>query len=324
MSAFPNETVEFVIRITGGGNAAVDNVTIFDSLPAGLLYVSGSTTADGVQKGDGITSANIPIGTLSPGQIATVRFRATVSNESNFALGTTTLTNVATAQGSFVAPVSASAFVNVTRTQPIIIDNQTYQMAIQKYGRNITKGETAELSGVTASPNDTIEFIVRLRSQSSVRLNNVIVQDILPAGLSYIPNTTSLNGVIVNDGIISGLNIGSLDPNQEAIIRLSVRVNGPASFSPGNTSLINTVQARAENINVSAQLPVTVTVGQVSVIRQVSKVETGFETVFLSMMASGLLASGFAAYSRTYSARRKKILSFVEKNREKSENLSLL
>lgn len=321
MNASPNDTVEFAVRVTANGNSSVDNVRVSDSLPAGLNFVGGSTTVDGSQRGD-IVNGDLNLGTLSMGQTATIRFRTVAANENNFVFGTTTLINRAVANGDNVNTVSDVAYVNVSRVMAV----QNIQLNVSKFGRNITRGETGELSSITAYPNDTVEFIIHVRSFSASRLSNVILQDIFPAGVSYIPRTTSLNGIVIeNDSIASGLNIGYLDPNQEAIVRISAKMGPAGSFAAGVSSLINTIQARVDNITVSAQLPITV-INQIQLpVSQIAKkVETGYETLLMSALLSVMLSAGFAAYGRTYKARKKKILSMVEKERGDTQNVNFL
>lgn len=317
VSARANETVEFVIRVGNvGGNTDINNVRISDALPFGLAYINGSTRSDPTTvQPDGIISGGLQIGTIHAGQTLTYTFRANVTNENQFVFGTTTLANTATAQGNDVNSVSATAFVNVNRTAPIIVGADTYQVIVNKYGRNISRGENGELSSISASPQETVEFVVRIRSLSSVRVNNITVKDILPSNLNYVVRSTSLNGNIIGDGISSsGVNIGSLDPSQEAIIRLSVQVGPASAFAAGDTSLINTVEVRGDNVSATAQLPVLV---HNSVIQSVSKVKTGVETVVLAALLSAMLAAGFAAYTGKTPFQRKqnKILSAIEKNR---------
>jgi len=123
--------------------------------------------------------------------------------------------------------------------------SNNYNLNIQKFVRNTSTAETIEKTSTRGSSGNTIEFILHVRNLSSTTINNVNVFDPLPAGLSYNPNSTSLNGYIVGDGIINGgINIGSLAANQESIIRFFTTVNAGIN----NTVINNTAQARADNV----------------------------------------------------------------------------
>ena len=109
----PRQTLEFQIIVTSGGNTAVANVIVRDQLPANLLYVSGSTTVEGISTADGITTGGINIGSLSPGQSKTIKFRVNVEREVKFVRGQTTLTNYGYTSGDLVSEKSDTAQVIV-------------------------------------------------------------------------------------------------------------------------------------------------------------------------------------------------------------------
>ncbi len=323
VAANPNDTVEFAINITSSGTATVRNAIIRDSLPFGLSYLSGTTAIDGVTTSDGIISAGISLGDIVQGRTLTVRFRAQVLSESAFSVGTSILTNTATVTSDNTSPVSDTAFVSITKTNPIIISNETYDISVQKLGRNITRGEFAEQSSVYAAPSETIEFLVRIRSLSTVRIDNVKVKDIIPTGIAYLSSTTSVGGVLMADDIVSGagLNIGSLDPNQTVLVRFSGKVNPANSIPLGTTTVINTVQASSSQIPaVMAQLPVVIFNGSVA---GAVIVPTGpSESILLALAISGLITFLYVVYTRTDVFRRREIQSIVRKDKTGEEKIN--
>lgn len=286
--ANPSDTVEFVIRVMTG-NAVVSNVRVSDVLPSQLTYVSGSTTVNNVSYGDGLTTGGVGLGSYGPFQTITVRFRALVAGLGSFGVGTTQLTNTAYAWADSVSTVSDTATVSVIRSQA----DANLSLSVTKFGRNLTRGQAVEQTSVSVSNGNTVEFVIRVRSLSSVTLTNVIVTDLLPAGVEYLPRTASLNNVVVGDTLPSGLNIGSLAPGQEALIRFSGRINAVLAFPSGALTVFNTVQARADNApTVSAQLPIT--------LGSVAGISTGSgESVLLALVLSGLITTLYAAYTQT-------------------------
>lgn len=323
VSANPNDTAEFAINVTSSGTATVRNAMIRDSLPFGLSYLSGTTTIDGVTTSDGIVSAGISLGDIVPGRTLTVRFRAQVLSESAFNVGTSILTNTATVTSDNTSPVSDTAFISITKTNPIIISNETYDISVQKLGRNITRGEFAEQSSVYAAPSETIEFLVRVRSLSTVRIDNVKVKDIVPTGIAYLSSTTSIGGVLAADDIVSGtgLNIGSLDPNQTVLVRFSGKVNPANSIPLGTTTVTNTVQASSSQIPaVMAQLPVVIFNGSVA---GAVIVPTGpSESILLALAISGMITFLYVAYTRTDVFRRREIQSIIRKDKPGEDKIN--
>ncbi len=263
------------------------------------------------------------LGDLAPGRVLTIRFQAQVAPESAFSVGTTTLTNIATVTSNNTPSVSDTAFVNVTKANPIIIGGQTYNLSIQKLGRNITRGEFSEQSSVNAAPNETVEFLVRARSLSTTRIDNVMIKDVVPTGITYLSGATSVNGVIVADDIVSGagLNIGSLDPDQTVLIRFSGRGNPASTLPLDNTTVINTVQASNSQIPaVIAQLPVMIFNGSVA---GAIVVPTGpSESILLALAISGLITFLYVAYTRTDIFRRREIQSIIRRDKPREDKIN--
>ncbi|MBX4211436.1 MAG: DUF11 domain-containing protein [Candidatus Yanofskybacteria bacterium] len=186
---------------------------------------------------------------------------------------------------------------------------------IVKMGRNLTKN-IGERSALLVSPGDTVEFVLRVRNTVNVTLTNVIVEDIMPAALTYINGTTTVNGVVTANGITTGgINIGSLAPNQESTVRFSVNVR---SF-PVGTVLENVATARADNAPlVSSRM--TLNRGQVA---GASTVQTGPGSTFLISLVLSLLVTGtYMRYTKTEIFRRRSALAFVRRSHHDRERLN--
>ncbi|PIR41912.1 MAG: hypothetical protein COV30_01165 [Candidatus Yanofskybacteria bacterium CG10_big_fil_rev_8_21_14_0_10_37_15] len=279
INARPGDLLEFVIRVNSFGNTSVNNVRVFDNLPSQLQYLGGSTTIDGSFAGDSFTSGSgISLGSMF-NQNKTIRFRTLVRNESFFGIGTTQVTNSTFATADNVGSVNDRAFVSVTRGQV----QGAITLQIQKSGKNISKGEITERLSMNATPNDTIEFTVRVKNISGITANNVFVTDTLPTGMSYINNSSSLNGIVTANGITgTGLNIGSLASNQEAVIKFSAIVNTGTIITAGTTvTLTNISQARAENYSQIISNPVVITLGGLGIVAGALDIKTGASGTFL-------------------------------------------
>ncbi len=289
VNANNNDTVEFIIRVSTSSNQTATNVRISDSLPYGLNYVSGSTTVDNSYWNDGITNGGIDLGSFYPNRFVTIRFRATV-NQSYTNNSTTTLTNNATVTADNASTASDSASVVITS---LVVQNQS--LSVQKFGKNVSRGETANTTSINASSNETIEFDIIVTTLTSGTATNVIVTDLLPAGLTYVSNSTSLNGNIIANGITgSGINIGSLSSNQQALIKLFATVDTiPAGQSK---TMINSSQVRSDNISTANSNQVNVNVNQ-GVVLGALNVKTGASSaLYISLLAGLLSTAGFYWY----------------------------
>ncbi|MEK7583147.1 MAG: hypothetical protein AAB483_01940 [Patescibacteria group bacterium] len=217
------------------------------------------------------------------------------------------------AAGTYAISVSDNAHGYATCTV-YVNSTPSYGLTIHKTGRNVSKGEINEQNSLKAAPGDTLDFFIRVRNTSSVTANNVIVRDTLPHGLQYINNTTSLNGNLVADGIISGgINIGSLAPNQEAIVRFNAVVKYADYFAKGVTPMTNVAYTRADNIGeIHDDLPIKVHNG--SVLVGIADPKTGAgSTVALSLALTVALALGYMAYTQTGFFRKHEAWSIVGK-----------
>lgn len=122
VTAKPGDTVDFMIEYRNTGSTRQDNVTIRDTLPAGLTYVPGSTRfgnsqhPNGVSASDNVTNGTgINIGSYMPNANAWLIFSARVASNSNLPnCGNNSLVDTArvtTGGGS----IQSNASVNVSR-----------------------------------------------------------------------------------------------------------------------------------------------------------------------------------------------------------------
>lgn len=117
----PGREVEFSLTVTVTGSTQATNVYLRDSLPAGLVYLPGSTTVDGVAVADGIVSSSgIFLGNLLPNQTKVVKFRARIEPNSYFTQSLTQLVNTAYSSGGNATQVSDTATVWVVKQGQVL------------------------------------------------------------------------------------------------------------------------------------------------------------------------------------------------------------
>ncbi|OGN27521.1 MAG: hypothetical protein A3A33_04850 [Candidatus Yanofskybacteria bacterium RIFCSPLOWO2_01_FULL_49_25] len=291
IQANPGDTVEFVIVLTNTGDVSVYNVRMTDSLPSQLSYIPGTTTLDDAASADGIVTTGLTLGTFAAGQARTIRFQARVADAASFVAGTTRLMDIASAVADNTSPINDTAFVSVfiAGSTPTPTPSPTYSLSIQKFGANITKGESAEQAFVYARPGDSIRLFIHVRSQSSVALTNLIIRDVLPAGLAYVNGSTTINGLQTADGIAAGgITVSSLTPGAEAIATFLVTVNSAGYFSTNRTTLTNLAMAFTDQLHVEATLPIIVDLPCTTC--AVVTINTGGGSIWLTIIL-GLLAT---------------------------------
>ena len=113
--AYYGDTLEFSTQITNNSGSTIDNVTIKESLSSNLSFVSNSITIDGSSwSGDINTSINL--GTMTNGQVKTIKFRATVVGGVALVNESKTLTNIAYANGDNISQVYDQASIVISGT----------------------------------------------------------------------------------------------------------------------------------------------------------------------------------------------------------------
>jgi uncharacterized repeat protein (TIGR01451 family) len=327
VNVYANDRLQFTTTITTG-NQHVVNFRIADTLPSYVHYVSGSTTVNGAWYADIITNGGLSLGTLSANSTYTIRFDATVDS----VIGNTynALTNTMTATADSVAAqtlttvivVNGSYYWTPTPT-PTVYPYTNGRVEVSATGRNVTRGQSGELSSLRARGGDTLDMIVRVHSVSNTYTSNVYLTDILPSGVKYIAGSTTINGRVVTDGVTSsGLGLGSIAPGSETVVKFSVRVDGSYLPATGSITVSNLAQVRADGMTiVSAQT--LITMGHFLSISAVSGVKTGpADSLWLALLAALLVTGCYAAYTRTDLFGRRMALSEIAALSRKSLNFA--
>ncbi|PIQ75630.1 MAG: hypothetical protein COV84_00005, partial [Candidatus Portnoybacteria bacterium CG11_big_fil_rev_8_21_14_0_20_40_15] len=135
------------------------------------------------------------------------------------------------------------ASVNITQVSKI------KDLTIVKQVRNVTENQFQFSDSIGAKPRQTLEFSIKVTSTGNVAINNVIVRDMLPDRLLYIAGSTYVDGFFVSDGITSGgINIGTINAGASKTVTFRVNVEREVLFPRGDTTLINTGFARADEV----------------------------------------------------------------------------
>lgn len=329
VTAYHGDYLRFTTRISMD-DAYGEDVHIRDWLPSYTQYVYGSTTVDGGAYQDGIATGHsgdsLALGALAPNRTVVVRFLAVVKTNTNATLTNSVNVHVRnapvqnrTATVRFVGSDSPTP----TPTPTVTVTPTPYptggSLALTMVGRNNTAGQSGEYATVHARDGNTLEFILRVRSQSGGVLNNVFVTDYLPSGMTYVNSSTALNGYVVADGITStGLNIGTLAPGQTATIRFSVQIEPGSVPTVGTVSVSNTAQARADGLG-STSARMTVTLGQAQAFAAAG-LQTGPESSLLLALFAAFVATGiYAGYTRTNMFGRRMATSEIGRLARKTE-----
>jgi uncharacterized repeat protein (TIGR01451 family) len=100
----------------------------------------------------------------------------------------------------------------------------------------------------TVQVNDTVNFTIKVCNKGNITLHNILVGDIIHTPLVYVPNSTTLTvgsqvTNVTDKGLTDSLNIGNLNPGQEAFIKYQVKVSD--SLKDGET-IQNVAQLKSD------------------------------------------------------------------------------
>ena len=253
VTAVAGTNVDYRIRFTNTGNTTLNNVVIVDTLPANMSYVKGSSKLDGKALADGVVSdKGVNIGSVAAGKTVTLTFKALVSEILKNKCEDSTLTN--TAKGKYNNDDKTSK----SDTAVVKVNGKTCEpeqpgFKIDKMVQLNGGSEWSEI--VTAKAGDKVRYRIQFKNTGNTTLKNVVVRDVLPAGLTYVKGSTVLynkantNGKTLADGIVSdkGINIGEYAAGAEATVYFYATVNSSLKDKCEDTTLRNVVEGKYDN-----------------------------------------------------------------------------
>ena len=217
------------------GFTDANDVVLTVPLPAGMSFVAGSFTLDGTPTGaNPITGA--AIGTVAGNTRREVTFQLRVD-------------------AIPAAPAPARYDVTPTWTYTFVsCAGQTPQSG--SFTSNTVTTEVARITAAKSAsapsirPEEILTYTITISNSGTAASRSTFVSDAIPAGTTYLPNTTTLNGVAVADvlgtsPLVVGMLVNSplvspgiVRPGESAVVKFRVRVNSSTTTSVVNTATI--------------------------------------------------------------------------------------
>ncbi|PEL22344.1 cell surface protein [Bacillus toyonensis] len=220
------QTAFYTTSISNVGNTDATNIVFTDVLPSGLTFVPNTLTVDGILQPDANPNTGVLLATLPPNEIYSIVFQVTVNSipPSNPTPNTAS-TNYEFTIDPNNPPVSSTANSNTTLLQ---INNAT-----------IISTKTANLT--FADIGNIITFTLNLPNTGNVAATDVTIIDILDSNLSFVPNSFTVNGqTIPNADLSTGVNIGSINGSNAAIVTFQATVTTLPTLNPISNSASTT------------------------------------------------------------------------------------
>ena len=168
--AKPGEILTYTLLLSNAGNVSAQNVTIADAIPAGTTLVPGSLT------GAVGTFPNLSLASPIPaGGSATVTFQVKVDGIP----AVNPIPNFASAAYDYtVDPAQPNGKTSTVRSNTVAT-----QIAIA------TLTATKTVDKHTSYLGDTVTYQLAVQNTGNVPANNVVLTDLLPTGVSYLPGS---------------------------------------------------------------------------------------------------------------------------------------
>jgi uncharacterized repeat protein (TIGR01451 family) len=204
----------YAIVVTNNGPSDASTFTVTDTLPAGLTFVSGGSTA-GVNAsctnaGQIITCTGGP--TIGTGQSSTITL--TVATDPALA-GNTTLNNTASISSTTSDPNMSN---NTSPTDTATVDS--------KADLEITKSHTSDFTAGNAE-----DYQIQVVNHGPSNASGFTISDTLPAGLTYASSSPNICSAVAQ---VITCNGGPLAGNGASTF-VTVTVNTSAGLSAGTT-----------------------------------------------------------------------------------------
>ncbi|MFH0890597.1 MAG: hypothetical protein V1856_01020 [Candidatus Liptonbacteria bacterium] len=247
-TVYPNQTTTYYINCTGqNGQNVSAQATVFvnDSynLPTVNLTASPTNVNSGQSSNLYWNSQNATTCYATSGWSGNQNLNGSLVIYPTF---TTTYTITCTNQ-----------YGQATDTETVTVNNYggtARNLQITKSALNRNLNQTTYSNSIEGQGLDVLEFEIRLRNVDSTA-GTVNVQDVLPQELFYVPQSTTVNGVSVADGITSGgLSLGTVNPNEEKIVRFRAVIFAGAAQKFVTNQVNATMNTGVQNAYATVQI----------------------------------------------------------------------
>ncbi|KEI07115.1 cell surface protein [Clostridium sp. K25] len=222
------DTIEYTATITNNTSTTIETAIFNDILPNGLSFKKGSLTIDGNSNPATSLESNINLGDILPQQSITLKYSAQVDSIPNTG---STYSNLFTINYSFNSPAGNLNYTVNSNTNTITINipvRATVTLAANKtYVQSI--GDEIEYTATITNPSSNI---------SNNPIYNVTLKDILPNGLSYKPDSLTINNV-PSSNPISNVSIGTINHGDSSIVKFTAVVDSEPNLGDIYTNSVN-------------------------------------------------------------------------------------
>lgn len=244
------DTLEYTIVLTNSG-AAVTNVVFSDLVPTHTTYVAASlTTSKGSVDDSGDPNLVVQVGAMADGDSETITFRVTI--DAGTPIGTTIRNQGSVVSDQTVPEPTDEDGIDGNGDQPtdIRVGGEADLEQALFVNKVVFLSDDVDSSG-DVTPGDRLTYVLTLFNTGEADLNNVVLNDTVPAGLTYVGSGVAASGAGASATLIGDqldADIPTIAVNGSETVSFDVFVDGPlfnSDADPNRETFVN--QANADS-----------------------------------------------------------------------------
>ncbi|WP_050606690.1 DUF11 domain-containing protein [Clostridium niameyense] len=208
------DIVEYTISISNNTTATLNELFLTDTLTSELSFVPNSLIIDGNPSNDSpVTGVNL--GNLASSKTILVKFKAKVNSDPSNNFNYVNLATINYKVGNAPNIVSATSKSNMSKlySSSIIVEPNI----------NITANPTI------ISVDDIVEYTIKISNTETIPIEDAILTNILPPELSYLPNSLTINNILINSTPETIISLGTINSWQTIIVKFKATFNSKSS-----------------------------------------------------------------------------------------------
>ncbi|MGL5316632.1 MAG: DUF7619 domain-containing protein [Peptostreptococcaceae bacterium] len=217
-SADLSDVVTYTIVLTNSGSINADNVVITDIIPSGAIYKENTLTVAG-NSSSANPNTGVNIAFIAPNTSIEVIFQCDITSipPSN------QIVNVSTVSYNYTVETGNIKSINKTSNS---VTTQVKHAAL-----NITKSVDKEVADLL----DVLTYTITVSNYGNTSANNVVLNDVVPNGATYEPNSIYIDTVQYSGDLSGGVPIGTIEATKSSIIKFKCRITS----IPNPSQIIN-------------------------------------------------------------------------------------
>ena len=209
--AMIGDTLTYTITLNQTGNVAANDVIIQDMIPQGTTFIENSVIVNGEALPGVDPASGIPIGTIIVDGDAIASFQVTVTsipiqNELN---------NQAITTFNYIVNPNNVPVTNTTTTNTVTTTVQN---------DNIIAIKAVDFT--SALPGQTLTYTITITNNGNITIEDLLLVDTAPVDTTFVIGSVTINGINQpNANPENGITLGTLAPNESAIITFQVTIS---------------------------------------------------------------------------------------------------